>query len=324
MLRAKIYDIVVQLLEKKTALTHLRAFGNEDELSESIVTRLWNKVAEVRARISERSPTYNALTTVPVAAAATPPSKPYGDVLWDNQKAQELAEKAYQTHFIQGMRQTLLDPNDYAKYNLQDIVYLNVCCKNLIRLSLRAKKIASTESDPAKAAAHEALHDFIIGRVSSYTTYYQGMLKDWNLSSVDSIKITEPTQKYIDLQNAVYSQEKLSLIYCLLVMLPCETLWRWIACRMKKSMDDDKAGTHLYRFWVDGNLPSSYDPANPTKHVTGTFEKTMNAWLANGWYTVDDANAQELYNLAMQCENDLFNSIFYKNALDIPQWISKA
>ena len=83
-------------------------------------------------------------------------------------------------------------------------------------------------------------------------------------------------------------------IYCLIVNLPCNYLWSWLA----NQIASESPVGNLYQFWIDGNN----DPSGA--YQMGNF---LDAWMKEHPGAVDEEKANEIYRKAMVYEYEGFN-----------------
>lgn len=222
-----------------------------------------------------------------------------GDVLWD--ATVDVSQSAYDTaYFISYLESGTLFPDYYGRYTLDDAIYLYECANNLDFLAERA----ASESNIV-------LKDFAINRATSYRSYYKSMAEAWHIAEPSGIKLSKAASDYISFQQAVF-KSTLPLVFSLLVMIPCERLWPWLAKKMDTRQckllivndpDDSKKKyncSNPFYFWIVNNYSNS-----------GKIEKYVNQY---GEFILQDDSlkekAFELYKIGMTCELNFFRSAY--------------
>ena len=104
------------------------------------------------------------------------------------------------------------------------------------------------------------------------------------------------TCKYAEFESRIATKDH--PIYCLIVNIPCNYLWSWIA----RAIASESATGNLYQFWIEENI----DPSSAYK--MGNF---LYHWMQENPGVVDEKKAMEIYRMAMTYEYEGFN--FFKN-----------
>ena len=201
-------------------------------------------------------------TTVPLAAK-----------LWEG--SQDLAQAAFESEYIQGIKKGSLDPNLYGQYSVQDVAY---CHYGL---------------DDWRCAAARAIHPemkhFAQARIKSWTTYAQETYKAWHIADPKAIRLSAAAQAYADFESEV--ARTYEPVYAAVVMTPCDRLWSWLAHELASA----KMETNLYNFWIEENTDDS-----GALHL----ERFINA-NAN---SLDESKALAVFRRAMLGEVNFFRS----------------
>ena len=220
----------------------------------------------------------DAFTGQYALSAASPPKDSLFWELWNNCKS--IGEEALKTDYIQGMKNGTLDPNIYTRYNISDAYYCYRGPEDYQAAIQRAE-------DPILKAFLQKKHD-------SYVKYDASLPDAWRVKSVASIIPSPVCKEYADHESAVARGTYKALadkgitdpVYTLIVMLPCEYLWGWLAEQMLPTTKGN-----LYNFWITDN--------NSTK---GAF--TIGNFLHeyNKHHPIDRDIANEIYQKSMNYE----------------------
>jgi len=147
--------------------------------------------------------------------------------LWE--QCREIAEQAWETDFIQGIRKGDLSPEHYGSYTVMDAYYCFEGADDYLSAAQRAK--------------FPELKALLTHKHQSYDSYNQYFHQTWGLRDARSIIPNAAVKAYSALERKVCQKE--DPVYALIVMLPCEYLWYWLSDRMKDDCDDN-----LYAFWI--------------------------------------------------------------------------
>lgn len=207
-----------------------------------------------------------------------PKTKPPADSLfWKLFKScMDIAQDALATDFMQGIKKGNLNPNHYGSYSVMDAFYCFEGAEDYLAATQRAE-------DPTLAAMLQHKHD-------SYASYNQTITDTWGLKDADGITPNEAVKNYSALEREVASQE--DPIYTLIVMLPCEYLWAWLAAQLTGDTHDN-----LYAFWITENG----DPSGA--YAMGNFIEQFRAKYPNA---IDESKALSIYKAAMEGERNDF------------------
>jgi thiaminase (transcriptional activator TenA) len=187
-----------------------------------------------------------------------------------------IAQEALQTPFIQGIKSGTLDPIRYGGFNVNDAYYCFHGAQDYLA--------------SARRAADPTLQMFLNKKHSSYQKYNATFPGIWRIRDCAGIVPFEVCQQYSDFEITVASQE--DPIYCLIVMLPCEYLWYWLAVQLGSPKPEN-----LYASWVTGND----SPKGP--YAMGNF---LDAYQREHPGGVDEQKAIQIYTQAMTFEQQNF------------------
>lgn len=217
-----------------------------------------------RIALSDQMIAEHALSTDP------PPSDSLFWTMWGS--CSHLAEEALQTPFIQGIKTGTLDPVRYGAFNVSDAYY---CFHG-----------AKDYADAIKRADHPTLKAFLSIKYNGYQKYNATFPEVWRIKDATSIIPFDACHQYCTFETHVASME--DPIYCLVVMLPCEYLWYWLATQL-----NPPALQNLYAPWVTGNLSSK------GAYAIGNF---LNTYQKENPGVLDDQKATQIYTQAMTFE----------------------
>ena len=159
---------------------------------------------------------------------------PPDSIFWKMWNAcSSLAEEALQTPFIQGIKTGTLDPIRYGAFNVNDAYYCYHSAKDYL--------------DAERRTDNPTLKMFLREKYNSYQKYNATFPSTWRVKDATSIIPFDACHQYSQFETSVASQEE--PIYCLVVMLPCEYLWAWLASQL-----NPPSPQNLYASWVTGNL----------------------------------------------------------------------
>jgi thiaminase/transcriptional activator TenA len=205
-------------------------------------------------------------------------SPPEDSLFWELFKnAHSIAEEALQTDYIQGINSGTLDPNVYARYNISDAYYCYRGPEDYKAAVQRAK-------DPVLKA-------FLQKKQESYANYDASLPQLWRVQSSAGITPSKVCKEYADYETAVATgtlpllKDIQDPVYTLIVMLPCEYLWPWLAQQMRPNH------ANLYNFWITGNN----DPSGAFKigNFIHQYEQS---------HSINHEVANEIYQQAMTYE----------------------
>lgn len=194
--------------------------------------------------------------------------------MWKNNTT--IAEKALNTQFIQGIKSGTLNPVNYGAFNISDAYY----CFHGAEDYLSA---ADNTNNPILKA-------FLLKKYNSYQKYYATFPTTWHIKDANGIMPSDICKEYSEFESEV-AQHRPS-IYTLIVMIPCEYLWAWLAAQLAPPI----AG-NLYTSWItENNSPSG-------AYAMGNFlEYYQNE------YPIDETLALQLYTKAMNFEYENFKT----------------
>ena len=190
-------------------------------------------------------------------------------LFWKMWKAggQWIAQQALTTGFLQGIKNGNLDPTQYGAFNVSDIYY----CFNG----------ASDYGVASHRTTNIVLQDYLLKKQQSYNEYNQSACITWNLTGPQSIKPTPTALNYSNFETSVANGTAkegnvTDPIFALIVMLPCEYLWAWLASQLAPP-----APNNIYGSWITsnnypdgayamGNFLQDYIQSNPIKEDLAT------------------------------------------------------
>ena len=187
-----------------------------------------------------------------------------------------IANQALATDFIQGIKLGNLDPVKYGGFNVSDAYY----CFNGSQDYLAAES----------RAEDEVLKAFLLQKYQSYQKFNEEFPKIWHIKDASGVVPIEVCKRYLEFESTVASQEE--PIYCIVVMLPCEYLWYWLANQLAPP-----TANNLYAPWITGN-----DSPNGA-YAMGNF---LDAYQQNHPGAIDENKAIEIYTQAMSYEVENF------------------
>jgi len=187
------------------------------------------------------------------------------------------AVKALNTRYIQGIKRGDLDPVTYGSSVVNDAYYCFRGGKDYM--------IAANRKD----YDDERLKLYVQDKAKSYQQYNLEFEQTWHLKSASSVTPVKVTVEYADYETQVVTMEK--PIYTIIVNLPCEYLWCWLAEQLDG--DPDKPKTNLYDFWIQDNK----DPSSAYK-----MGNVIDYYMRNHPGELDVNKAMEIYSKAMVYE----------------------
>lgn len=197
-------------------------------------------------------------------------------------ECQDLAHRALESDYMQGIKNGALDPNRYGQYTVQDAVYCD-----------RAEADYQTVEQRAKEAGEDDIAAFAKARHESYASYNLSTFAAWHIADPAAMKLSDAAEAYADFEHRVATEA--APIYGLIMMIPCNQLWAWLAGELREN-----AGPHnLYSFWIEGN--DDWGGAY-------RLDNFIDAWAAAHPGQVDRRQALYTYRSAMTGELNFFRS----------------
>ena len=188
----------------------------------------------------------------------------------------QISQAALETQFIQGIKQGNLDPVEYGGFNISDAYY----CFN-----------GAQDYQEAESRAQDALlKAFLLAKYKSYDKYNQEFPTVWHLKDAAGVVPTEVCRQYSDFESSIAAHQ--DPIYAVVVMLPCEYLWAWLASQLAPPSPGN-----LYAPWITGN----HDPSGG--FAMGNFIDSYQAQYPD---SIDEAQAIAIYTQAMEYEQKNF------------------
>jgi thiaminase/transcriptional activator TenA len=183
-----------------------------------------------------------------------------------------LAEEALQTPFIQGIKAGTLDPIRYGAFNVNDAYYCYHSAPDYV--------------DAERRTDHPTLRMFLREKYNSYQKYNATFPGTWRVKDATSIIPFDACHQYSEFETSIASKE--DPIYCLVVMLPCEYLWAWLAVKLSPP-----SAQNLYASWVKGNLEPD------AGYAIGNF---LDLYQKENPGTLDEQKAIQIYTQATAFE----------------------
>ena len=195
-----------------------------------------------------------------------------------------IAQQALATDFIQGIGKGILDPTKYGAFNVSDGYY---CFKG-----------AQYYIDAESRTDNETLKAFLHNKFTSYCQYNDEITNTWHLKDASGIVPIDACRYYSDYEATITSQE--DPIYTIVLMLPCEFLWYWLALQLSSSTKSN----NLYAEWIKNNL-------NPeSAYAMGNF---LTQYQVDYPGAIDEDKAMQIYEVAMTYEYENFSAATLKN-----------
>ncbi len=203
-----------------------------------------------------------------------PPSDSLFCKMWHS--CTQIAENTLDTDFIQRIKQGNLDPVKYGGFNVSDAYYAFNGAQDYLAANARA--------------VDDKLRGFLKLKYESYQKYNQDFPKIWHIKDADGVVPIEVCRQYSEFETYIARHE--DPIYCLVVMIPCEYLWYWLASKLAPPSKNN-----LYAPWITGNN----DPGGA--YAMGNF---LNDYQAAHPKEIDEGKAIRLYTQAMTYEQQNF------------------
>jgi len=124
--------------------------------------------------------------------------------LWNS--CEDIAQKALNTKFLQGIKNGNLDPTKYGAFNVSDAYY---CFNGAVDYLIAGNK-----------AKDEELKAFLYKKCESFINFNNSLGETWRLKDCSSVVPTESIKNYSDFKRSVAINE--DSIYSLIAMLPCK------------------------------------------------------------------------------------------------------
>ncbi|MFR7592536.1 MAG: hypothetical protein ACLUVC_13930 [Longibaculum sp.] len=192
-----------------------------------------------------------------------------------------IAEKTYQTKFIQGIANGNLSPEKYGSVLVLDAYYCYEAAKSI----WNGCKKSENDSE---------LQDLLKHFYNSYTSYNATFYTNWHVLTSKSVAPIEDFQGYAMHERRVSLEE--DAIYLLAALMPCYYLWPWMA---NKIAADSSKKPGVYQFWVDGNKGSGSSARAADRIITN--------WIKAG-KPFDENKALQIFSQSMQWEYTVFTS----------------
>lgn len=216
----------------------------------------------------------------PVATTDVELVQPLFSRLVCNAEAKNIMNQVLETDYFKGIKEGNLSPNDYGCLYVEDAYY---CFKGA----------DDYFSAAASSSQYAELSEFLILKGESYKEYNTYYNCPWHIREAYSVLPGQAIQDYADYE--AYVAGSLDSIYTLVVMLPCEYLWWWLASQL----NDDVSSDNVYRCWVDSNYAAEPSGANQMGVVINNF---YDAGL------IDYDTALDIYLTALKHELQVFTN----------------
>ncbi|MFI3322359.1 MAG: hypothetical protein R3Y50_07520 [Rikenellaceae bacterium] len=195
--------------------------------------------------------------------------------LISNSEAIDTMTNVLSTDYFKGIINASLDPNDYGALAVEDVYY---CLKG-----------AADYSAAAAACSDMYLRNFLKLKENKYNDYNEIYRTAWHLRDSYGIVPGKSIKNYANYE--AYVSGSLDPIYTLVVMLPCEYLWWWIAYQLNNIVKAD----NLYRFWVDWNYKET---------PKGAIQ--MGEYIERNRSLIDEDLALTIFKTALNHELEVF------------------
>jgi thiaminase/transcriptional activator TenA len=202
---------------------------------------------------------------------------PPDSLFWKMWEACEaIAQKALATNFIQQIAAGTLDPVAYGAFTVSDAYYCFHGAQDYLAAEARA--------------TDETVKAFLLSKYQSYQKYNEEWPKTWHVRDARGVVPTDICREYADYESTITSHGE--PIYAIVLMLPCEYLWAWLAYQL----EPPKVG-NLYAPWITEND----DPSGA--FAMGNF---LHTYIELHPGIVDEGKATEIYTKAMTYEQENF------------------
>ncbi len=190
--------------------------------------------------------------------------------MWDS--CTHIAEQALKTDFIQGIKAGNLDPVKFGGFNVSDAYY---CFDG-----------AQDYSDAGNRAQDEALKALLHLKHLRYLKHNKELPQIWRVKDAGGVVPFDVLKKYSEFESKIVSRE--NPVYCIVVMLPCDYLWYWLANQCAPPVPGN-----LYAPWITGNN----DPGGA--YAMGNFLELFQEKYPG---IIDENKAIRVYSEAMTYE----------------------
>ncbi len=214
----------------------------------------------------------------PELESAEPASDSLTSRLWAMNT--KLAEASFNSLYVQGIGQGDLNPDDYSRYKVVDVIYVYHGLEDC-KVAL-GKALDGNDAD---------LIYFLHARVERLKGSVSRRENALNISDPNAVYPTKAAQAYIDLEHRV--AETLPPVYYVLAAVPCLRLWAW----MTSILMPQATPGNIYREWITKNNDWS-----------GAYqlENFVNSWFAANPSYFDEASARDVYQGCMLGEANFF------------------
>lgn len=191
------------------------------------------------------------------------------------------ADTAYNSVFINGIKNGSLNPEHYGSVNVLDAYY---CYEAASSIWISCSKAKNKDS---------GLYALLSKLYNGYANYNKTFNEHWHVSAAKSVSPTPCFREYAEHERRVANEE--DAIYILAALLPCYYLWYWMAHKINQ---DKTLSPGLYQPWVDGN---DYEP-----HSAELIDEFIQNWKKAG-KSFDESKALDIFRTSITCEGKVFN-----------------
>lgn len=207
---------------------------------------------------------------------APPPPDSLFWKMWDCGK--QIAQQTLNTGFLKGIKAGNLDPIKYGAFNVSDMYY---CFSGAEDYGVAAKRVKN----------NQVLKDYLIKKQESYDQYNKTACATWGLSGPQSVVPSAVARDYSKFESSVAKGmaeegDVIDPIFTLIVMLPCDFLWSWLA----EQLDPPTPG-NIYADWITSN---NYPDG---AYAMGNF---LQDYITKN--PIDEDLAVTIYRIAMEYE----------------------
>ena len=196
----------------------------------------------------------------------------------------DIANAAYNTTFIQGIRNGNLSPETYGSVSVLDAYYCYEAAKSIWYTCGQAEENSELQMTLKKF-------------YNSYAQYNGTFYSTWHVPAAQNVVPTNAFAAYARHERIVAKEE--SPIYLLPALMPCYKLWAWMAYRIYQ---DPEKQTGVYDFWVTGNMGHEGESGSAT-----LADHVISNWIKEG-KPFDESKAMDIFRKSMQCEYAVFSS----------------
>ncbi|XP_067115931.1 uncharacterized protein [Osmerus mordax] len=191
------------------------------------------------------------------------------DVLWND--SFDIVQMILKADFLQGMASVRLSAERFMTFNLQDIYYLVKVTEMLAEMK-------------GKPQTPPDLKTFFEKKYNSYQSFAASVLEKYCLKDASSIIPGLAMSSYLQTYREAM---KLDPIYFVVAMLPCVSLWPYLAQHL-----DIKKNTAYYE-WKDENMHG--DPRKVYQPLLDKYACSINRETATALFRKQMSHEQEFF-----------------------------